>query len=105
MIIEIFRILLVTAILGTAVTLIAGVKGGVRGVEIGPRMGLIASTAVFILWGLIAINSFEVTVFSGGQEFTKSYASVAWVAIAGAGISLVSMLQATLQEIDNSGGL
>lgn len=105
MIIEIYRILLVTAILGTAITLIAGVKGGVRGVEIGPRMGIVASTAVFILWGLVAINSFNVTVFSGGSEFTRSYASVAWVAVAGAGVSLISMLQATLEEINNSGGI
>lgn len=105
MIIEIYQILLLAAILGTVVVVIAGAKGGVRGVEIGPRMGIVASAAVFVLWGLVAINSFSVEVFSGGSSFNREYASVAWLAVAGAGIALVSMLQAALEEIDNTGGI
>lgn len=105
MILGIYQILLVTAVLATAATVSAGVEGGVGGVNIGPRTGIIVSALVFVLWGLIAINSFEITVYSGGSSFTQSYESIAWLAVGGASIGLISMLQAALEEINNTGGL
>jgi hypothetical protein len=45
------------------------------------------------------------TIYSGGTSFTESYPQLAWLAVAGVGIGLVSLLQATLTEIDNTGGI
>jgi hypothetical protein len=104
-IIEIFRLLLIAAMLTTIVTVAAGVMGSVAGVEITPRVGLIASSFCFVLWGLVAINAFEVSVFSGGQEFVREYRSVAYLAVGGASVALFSLIQATLAEIQETGGL
>ncbi len=105
MIIEIFQILLVTAILGTALVLFAGVKGRVGGVTIGSRAGLVMGMACLMLWGLIAINAFEITVISNGETLTRSYPQVAWIAVAGGAVSLITMLQAAIEEINATGGL
>ena len=105
MIIEIFQILLVTAILGTALVLFAGVKGRFGGVTIGSRAGLVMGMACMMLWGLIAINAFEITVISNGETMTHSYPQVAWIAVAGGGVSLITMLQAAIEEINATGGI
>lgn len=105
MIIEIFQILFVTAILGTAITILAGVRGTVGGVDVGARAGMIVSAFVFGLWTLVAINSFDVTVVSGGEEFTRSYEQIAWVAVAGGVVALISLIQASIEEFDRTGGL
>jgi hypothetical protein len=54
---------------------------------------------------LVAINAFEITTTSGGQEFTRSYPSVAWVAVAGVCIAVYSLFQASLEEIKRTGGI
>jgi len=105
MIIEIFQILLVTAIIGTALVIFAGVRGTVGGVTIGARAGLVMATACLMLWGIIAINAFEITVISNGETLTHSYPQVAWIAVAGGAVSLITMLQAALEEINATGGL
>ncbi len=105
MIIEIFQILLVTAILGTALVLFAGVKGRVGGVTIGSRAGLVMAMACLMLWGLIAVNAFEITVISNGETMTHSYPQVAWIAVAGGAVSLITMLQAAIEEINATGGI
>jgi len=105
MILAIYLVLLVSAIVASAVTLRAGSSGELAGVAVSPRVGMIASTLTLVLWGLIAVNSFELTIYSGGTSFTESYPQLAWLAVAGVGVGLVSLLQATLTEIDNTGGI
>lgn len=105
MIIEIFRILLISAMVTTLLTIAAGVVGSFAGIEVGPRAGLIASGFCFALWGLVVVNSFDVVVFSGGTEFSREYRSVAWLGVGGASVALFSMLQATLNEIQETGGM
>ena len=102
---EIYAILLVTAFVATAGVIYVGTTGGVGSMRVGGRAGIVLSAATFLLWGLIAIESFEIVVTSGGQEFTQSYEQLAWVAAAGAAVSLFSMLQASIQEIKDDGGI
>jgi hypothetical protein len=105
MMIQIFQILLVVAFATTAVLIYLGVTGGVGGVQVGAKLGIVLSAAAFVLWGLIAINAFEITATSGGQQFTRSYPSLAWVATAGALIAIYSLFQASIEEIKNTGGI
>ena len=105
MIIEIYAIILLTAIFSTAITVFAGLSGGVGGVEVTSRTGMIISAACFGLWALLAINAFEITVHSGGEEFVRSYPQLAWIAVAGAMVALYSLFQAAITEFEQTGGL
>lgn len=105
MIASIYVVLLLTAIVGTAFVIRVGAEGDVGGVELSMRTGIVASAAVLVLWGLVAINSFEIVTYSNGTEFANSYPQLAWIAVAGGAIALYSMLQATLEEIQETGGL
>jgi len=105
MIIEIYTILFATAIIATASTVYAGVRGGIGGVDMSARAGMVFSAACLALWALLGINAFEITVHSGGEAFTQSYPQLAWVAVAGVAIALLSLLQASIQEFNQTGGL
>ena len=105
MILPIYVTLLLAAFVVTGIVLKVGATGAVGGVRVSTRMGVVVSAAAFVLWGLIAIESFEVVVASAGEQYTYSYPQLAWVAAAGAGISLISLFQASVQEIDSQGGV
>jgi len=105
MLIQIYLVLLVAAIIGTAAVFWVGSQGGVGGQDIGPRVGILISAGMFLLWGLLGIESFEIVHTSGGSQFTESYTELAWLAAGGALVSLLSMLQAALQEVKRTGGI
>ena len=105
MILQIYVTLLLAALLLTGGVLKVGATGSVGGMQVSTRMGVVISAAAFLLWGLLAIESFEVVVASAGEQYTYSYPQLAWLAAAGAGIALISLFQASVQEIDNTGGI
>lgn len=105
MIASIYVLLLTVAVLGTAIVIMWGARGDVGGVSADTRTGIVASAALLIIWGLLAVNAFEITSVSGGQEITHSYPQLAWVALAGGAIALYSLLQATIEEINETGGI
>lgn len=103
--ITVYTLLLACALLLTAVIIWAASQGSIATAETGPRFGIVLSAAGVALWGVLAINSYDITVVSGGEEFTRQYEELAWLAIAGFGISLVSMFKAAVEEINRSGGV
>jgi len=105
MILQIYSILLVVAFIATGGVLWVGSQGGVGSMRVGSRMGIVLSAGTFLLWGLLAIESFEIVTMSGGSEFSNSYSQLAWLCAGGAMISLLSMFQASVQEIKDSGGV
>lgn len=105
MILQLYILLFATALLGTAAIIWMGSSGGVASVSISPRAGILISAAVFVLWGLLGIESFEIIRYSGGQQFSQSYEELAWFSLAGALVAFLSMIQATLEEIKNTGGI
>lgn len=105
MTIELYVLLVVLAAIATFFVLLSGTQGNIGGVSIGRRLGIVLSGLVLVLWGVIAINSFEVVVHSGGQEFEREIVEMAWIAVAGGAIATYSMFQATIEEIRATGGI
>lgn len=105
MILPIYLVLLLTAIVATAFTVYVGTSGGVGSVTMGARMGVVISAITILLWGMVAINSFEIVHTSGGSTFTESYESVAWIAAGGGLLGVISLFQAAVAEIKATGGI
>lgn len=105
MILEIYVVLLVAALVATGGVIWVGTTGGVGSMQVGGRAGIVLSAAVFLLWGLLAIESYNIVSTSGGQEFVRTYEELAWLCAGGALLSLLSMIQASIQEIKNTGGV
>ena len=105
MTIHLFLLLVFMASVATVFVIALGARGSAFGVDVNRRMGIVISAVVLALWGVIAINSFEVTVYSGGQEFTREYAEMAYLAVLGGGIAMISMFQAAIEEIRATGGI
>ena len=105
MTIEMFLLLIALASIATFLVILSGTSGTIAGLTVDRRLGIVVSGVALMLWGLVAINSFEITVFSGGEEFTRSYEQMAWVATAGGAIAIYSLFQATIQEIRDTGGI
>jgi len=100
-----YAILLIAALAATAFVLWIGSTGGVGSMQVGPRVGIVISVATFLLWGLLAIESFEIVVASGGSELKQSYEELAWLALGGAMICLASAFKASVEEIKETGGV
>lgn len=100
-----YAILFVTAILGTAALTYAGAAGQVGSVRVTPRVGVVIAAAMVVIWGLLGLNAYEITVFSGDQVHTVSYPQLGWLAIAGGVVATVHMVQAAIKEIEATGGL
>lgn len=105
MILSLYLVLIVIGAIGTALVIAAGTKGNLGGIRIDRRTGIVVSAIVFVLWGLVAVSSFEIVVFSGGTSETVSYPEVAWLAVVGAAASLFSLFQAAIEEIRATGGV
>ncbi len=105
MILALYLVLVVIGAIGTALVIAAGTQGNLGGMRVDRRTGIVVSAFVFVLWGLIAISSFEIVVYSGGTSSTVSYPQVAWLAAVGGAVSLFSMVQATIEEIKATGGI
>ena len=105
MTLELFLLLLLLAAAGTVLVIVVGSQGRIGNIRVDRRTGIVVSAAVLVLWGLVALNSFEVTIHSGGETTVEEYEQIAWLAVAGAGIALYSLFQATLLEIRETGGI
>jgi len=103
--IQLFLLLFAIASIATIFVIALGARGRAFGVGVNRRMGIVISAIVLGLWGVVAINSFEVVHYSGGEEFTTEYTEVAFLAVLGGAIALVSMFQAALEEINETGGI
>ncbi|WP_435551957.1 hypothetical protein [Natrinema sp. CGMCC1.2065] len=105
MILSLYLVLLVIGAVGTALVIAAGTKGTIGGIRVDRRTGIVISAFIFVLWGLVAVSSFEIVVYSGGTSETVSYPQVAWVAVVGGATALLSMFQAAIEEIQETGGI
>ena len=105
MIVSVYIVLLIIGAIGTAFVIAAGTRGNLGGITVDRRTGIVVSAFVFVLWGLVAISSFEIVVYSGGTSSTVSYPEVAWLAVVGASVSLFSLFQATIEEVRATGGI
>lgn len=105
MIVNLYLLLFAIAAILTLFVIVAGTQGHVGGLRVDTRTAVVLSGFAFILWGYIAVSSFELTVHSGGSEFTQSYPGVAFLAAAGGAVSIYCLFQATVHEIDTSGGI
>lgn len=102
---NLFLTLFVVALAWTVGVAYVAVRGSVAGGEITTRTGIVLSALGVILWGLVAMFAFSVVSYSGGQEFTHEIPELAFVAVIGGGIMLLSLLQATVQSINETGGI
>lgn len=100
-----YLLLIVIGVAGLAVTIAAGTKGAIGSISVDRRTGIVISGMTFVLWGLIAISSFEITVYSGGVTATESFPEIAWLAVVGASAALYSLFQASIEEVRATGGL
>jgi len=105
MILQIYSMLFLVALVATAGVIWVGAQGGVGRVQVGGEMGIVLSAAVFVLWGLLAIESFEIVIIDNGTRLTESYQELAWLCVGGAAIALLSMVQASIEEIKDRGGI
>lgn len=104
MIYQIYLALLVIAVVGTAGLFYIGSQGGVGRLNPSARLGIVLSAGLMLLWGLLAIESFEITVIKDSTTYTREYTQLAWLCVAGAGISLFSMIQASFGAIKEAEG-
>lgn len=105
MILSLYLLLIVIATLGTAVVIVSGTEGAIGPVTVDRRTGMVISALVFALWGVVGLSSFEVIVYSGGQQSTESFDPIAFLAAIGAAAALYSMFQASVKEIQSTGGI
>jgi hypothetical protein len=105
MIWPIYVTLLVVGFVATGLTLIAALRGDVAGVAISNRVGIGLSAFAFVIWGVVAINSFEIVTITDSGQTTTELAEMAVLAMVGGGVMLASMLKAAVAEIDSQGGL
>jgi hypothetical protein len=100
-----YTLLFLTAIVGTAILTYAGASGSVGSVRVPARAGIIIAAAMVVVWGLVGINAYEITIFSGDQVHTESYPQLGWVAIAGGAVAMFHLVQASIEEIEQTGGI
>lgn len=100
-----FLLLFAIAAVATLFVIVAGTSGHVGSITIDAKTGMVISAFAVILWGFLAISAFEITVYSGGQEMTASYPGVAWLAVAAGAVALFVTYQATVQLIEDTGGI
>lgn len=101
----IYVALLLTAVGGTGILIYAGARGSVGGVAVSATVGLVMSAGIMILWGFLAVSALNITVVSGGQEFDRSYESLAWLAVAGGAVAAASLFQSAVEAIRETGGI
>lgn len=89
-------------VLGVAALLVTvGTIAGGRQQALSSEAGLVGSAAAIAMWAIFAINSFAVEVVTDSGEFvTSEYRSLAVLGMAGAAISVVVLIQAALQQLD-----
>lgn len=105
MIVKIYLLLFAIAAVLTLFVIVAGTEGHVGGIRVDARTAIVLAGFAAVLWGYLAINSFEITVYSGGSEFVKSYEGLAFLAVAGGGVSFYVLFQAAVHEINATGGI
>jgi len=101
----IYSVLLATALLVTGLLIYGGARGGIGSVAISPTVGIVLSAAALVLWGLLAVSSLDISTYSGGTEFTKSYEALAWLCVGGGAVAAASLFQASLETIRQTGGI
>ena len=105
MILELYLLLVAIAVIMTGLVIVVGTTGHIGGVSVDNRTGIVISIATLGLCGLIAISSFDITVYSGGTESSESYPAMAWVAVAMGAVAALSMWKASIEEIRETGGI
>jgi len=98
MIALIYLVLLVSALVGSGITLrIATSTSETRAVRY--ATALAASTVV--LWLLVTIGSFNVVTVSGGSELTHSYPSLGVVGVLGVGTSIIVLVKGSIELLND----
>lgn len=102
---SIYVLLLVVAIAWTTGVIWMATQQQMGDRESMRRVGIVLSAFGLVLWGLIAMFSFEVVSYSGGETFTHEFTELAYFALVGGALMLFSLLQATIEEINATGGI
>jgi len=98
MIAVIYLVLLVSALVGSGITLrIATSTSETRAVRY--ATALAASTVV--LWLLVTIGSFNVVTVSGGSELTHSYPSLGVVGVLGVATSIIVLVKGSIELLND----
>ncbi len=98
MIAVIYLVLLVSALVGSGITLrIATSTSETRAVRY--ATALAASTVV--LWLLVTIGSFNVVTVSNGSELTHSYPSLGVVGVLGVGTSIIVLVKGSIELLND----
>jgi hypothetical protein len=103
--ITIYTLLLATAVVGTGLLIYAGARGRVGDVTVGATVGLVLSAAMLILWGWLAVSALDLTLVSNGTTITRSYESLAWLAVGGGAVAAASLFQSAVEAIRETGGI
>jgi DMSO/TMAO reductase YedYZ heme-binding membrane subunit len=101
----IYAILLAITLAWTVGVVYLGVQGSVGDKPINRRIGILLSAIGLVLWGVVGISSFEVVSYSGGQTFEHSLVGIGYFSVAGGALMLFSMLQGTVEELNETGGI
>jgi len=84
-----------------AVGLTVGVVWGGRRQQLSSEAGIVGGVAAIALWGLVAINAYNVEVVTNtGRIVTYEYQMLAVLAIAGAVIALVAVIEGVFAQLD-----
>lgn len=105
MMVALYLLLFAIATGATLFVIIAGTAGRVGSVGVEARTAIVISGFAAVLWGYLAVKSFEITKYSGGSEFTVSYPGLAWLAVAGGAVAFYVLFQSTVYEVQETGGL
>jgi len=105
MIIHVYVILLIVTLLWTSGVIYLGIQGSATNSPVNRRVGILLSAIGMILWGIVGISSFEVVSYSGGSTFEHEIVEMAWFALAGAALMLFSLVQGTIEELNETGGI
>lgn len=101
----VFLTLFVLAVVATVMVVRLGMAGTFAGRSVDNTVGVVLSACCFALWGVVAVNAFEVTIISDGVEHVTEYRELVWLSVGGAALALYSMLSAAIQEIRAQGGV
>lgn len=92
----IFALLLVAAIVASALALFVGLT---RSSETAVQISMISAAASAVFWSLVIVGAFNVETISNGSVITRSYPSLGGVGVAGAGLAILVVYRGSVEVL------
>lgn len=95
--VTIFAILLIAALVATAISVRLGMESSASATV---RYATVTAAAAIGLWLLVTIAAFDVTTVSNGTELSYSYPSLGALGVAGVGVAAAVTIKGSLEMLN-----